>query len=715
MALTKTEEKELTKRLGRAPNELEYGMTDILWSEHCSYKSSRPFLKLLPTRGNDVVVGPGFDAGVVDIGGGWCVAFKIESHNHPSALEPYGGAGTGIGGIIRDILAMGAQPVALLDSLRFGSLSSPHSQWLFRYVVKGIGDYGNCVGVPTVAGDIEFDASFEKNCLVNCACMGFVRRDKILLGKARKAGDLLVLAGGSTGRDGLHGVTFASRVLSEESEDDRPAVQIPGPFTKKLIIDATLEAVEKGVLVALKDLGGAGLTCAAGEMVAKAGLGAEIDVDKVFVREGGMRPYEIMLSESQERMLYVVDEKRLGELELILKKYDLAYAVIGRVTADGNMTVRKGGEVVARMPARILTEAPIQKRAVKKPAYLRKLLKQKPKKQAELRPALLALLSSGNICSRAWVYQQYDHEVGDRTAVKPGKADAAVILAPNGKAVAVKSDCNSHRVFLNPREGGALAVAEACRNLACVGARAIAMVDNLNYGNPEKPEVMWFFSESVKGLRDACLAFGIPCVGGNVSFYNEDAVTGKAVKPTPVVVAVGIVDRLADIRTLDFKSEGNAILLVGKTREGLGASELWRSIHGVEGGRPPRVDLLEERRNRDFVLGIVPLAASIHDVSAGGLAVALAEMAVVGGRGASVELEESETTLYGESGARYVIESSEPQKILQEARKKRIPCQVIGTVGASGAPLKIGRLSWELGELKRAFESQLWKAMEGRL
>ncbi|MEM4390209.1 MAG: phosphoribosylformylglycinamidine synthase subunit PurL [Candidatus Micrarchaeia archaeon] len=715
MALTKSEEKELIRRLGRAPNELEYGMTDILWSEHCSYKSSRPLLKMLPTRGPQVVVGPGFDAGVVDIGGGWCVAFKIESHNHPSALEPYGGAGTGIGGIIRDILAMGAQPVALLDSLRFGSLSSPHSQWLFRYVVKGIGDYGNCVGVPTVAGDIEFDASFERNCLVNCACVGFVRRGKILVGKARKAGDLLVLAGGSTGRDGLHGVTFASRVLSEESEDDRPAVQIPGPFTKKLIIDATLEAVERGLLVALKDLGGGGLTCAVGEMVAKAGLGADIDVDKVFVRESGMRPYEIMLSESQERMLYVVEEKRVGELEQIFKKYEVAYAVIGRVTDDGNVTVRKGDEIVARMPARILTEAPVQKRAVRRPAYLKKLLRQKPKKPTDLRAALPTLLSSENICSRAWVYQQYDHEVGDRTAVKPGQADAAVILAPNGKAIAVKSDCNANHVYLSPRQGAALAVAEACRNLACVGARAIALVDNLNYGNPEKPDVMWFFSESLKGLRDACLAFDIPCVGGNVSFYNEDAATGKAVKPAPVVVVVGIIDRLEHIRTLSFKREGNAILLVGKTRGGLGGSELWRSIHGVEGGRPPRVELREERRNRDFVLDILPLTTSIHDVSRGGLAVALAEMAIAGNRGANVVVEESEAMLYGESGARYVIESNEPGKILQRAKRKRIPCQVIGSVGAVGGPLSIGKLSWELDELRRAFESPLWKVMEGKL
>jgi len=711
LSLTKQEEKELRRRLGRAPNELEHGLTDVMWSEHCSYKSSRPFLRLLPTTGPAVVVGPGFDAGVVDIGGGWCVAFKIESHNHPSALEPYGGAGTGIGGIIRDILAMGAQPVALLDSLRFGSLTSPHSRWLFRYVVKGIGDYGNCTGVPTVAGDIEFDPSFEKNCLVNCACIGFVRKERVLLGKARKPGDLLVLAGGSTGRDGLHGVTFASRVLTEESEDDRPAVQIPGPFTKKLIIDATLEAVDAGAIIAMKDLGGGGLTCAVSEIVSKAGLGAEIDVGKVFVRESGMQPYEVMLSESQERMLYVVDEKGLPALERVLEKYDVSYAVIGRVTSDGNMTVKKNGEVVACVPARLLTDAPIQERRARRPAYIEKLLKQKPKGKPDLHSALLALLSSEDICSRSWVFQQYDHEVGDRTVIKPGRADAAVLLAPNGKGIAVKSDCNSSHVFLNPFDGAALAVAEACRNLACVGARALAMVDNMNYGNPEKEEVMWQFSESIKGMRRACLAFGIPCVGGNVSFYNEDEATKKAVKPAPVVVAIGVVEDIASAKTMGLKREGNALLLVGKAREGLGASEYYRRIHGIEGGMPPAVDLREERRNRDFILTILPFASSLHDVSSGGLAVALAEMCIEGGKGAKVDVPISESALFGESGARYIIESSEPQEILALAKRNKIACAQIGVVG--GGSLEIGPLAWELERLEGAFKSPMWNAMEG--
>ncbi|MFH1470778.1 MAG: phosphoribosylformylglycinamidine synthase subunit PurL, partial [Candidatus Micrarchaeota archaeon] len=656
--LTPAEQKKVREILGHEPNAVEWGMIDIMWSEHCSYKTSRPSLKLLPTTGKGVLLGPGFDSGILDIGDGWGIAFKIETHNHPSAIEPYGGAATGIGGIVRDILAVGAYPVCFLDSLHFGSLSSPHSQWLFRYVVKGVGDYGNCIGVPTTAGEIQFDESFERNCLVNVACAGFVKKDEIVTGDAKDAGDILILVGGSTGRDGVHGVTFASRNLDEASEDDRPAVQIPDPFTKKLIIDACAEAYGAKLVKAMKDLGGGGLTCASSEMAHKGEKGARIDISKIMVREKNMAPYEIMLSESQERMLFSTDNARLEELLEIFKKYSLPHTIIGEITDDRNLTVMNGTDEVACLPTHILAEVPTIQREMKKPKREKDIAVPEPR---GVEPLFFKMLSSENICSRRWVYQQYDHEVGDRSALKAGVGDAAVMLAPNGGAIAITSDSNSAHCYLNPYEGSVGIMAEAFRNLTSVGAKAIGIVDNLSFGSPEKPEVYWSFHESVRGIADAAVAFETPCVGGNVSFYNEDEVTKLSIKPSPVIVMVGLLEKRENMRGPAFKQRDDIVLL-GETKSEMGGSEYHRIAHRTLSGKVPKADPQQEKKTAEFILSHLDKINSIHDCSKGGLAIALAEMCVLGNVGAQIDPGKVPSTcsrldelMFSESHGRYII------------------------------------------------------------
>jgi len=692
--LTAEEQAEVRKRLGRAPNSTEWGMIDVMWSEHCSYKSSRPVLKLLPTSNKHVVVGPGFDAGVVDIGDGWCAAFKIESHNHPSAIDPYSGAATGVGGIIRDILSMGAQPIAMLDSIHFGSIKSAHSQWLLKNVVKGIGDYGNCVGIPTVAGEVQFDNTFEGNCIVNCACVGFVRKENIMYSKAKEPGDLLILVGGSTGRDGIHGVTFASRNLDEGSEGDRPAVQIPDPFTKKLIIDATLEVLATGKVKALKDLGGGGLTCASSEMCAKGGLGAEIDISKINAREPNMKPFEIMLSESQERMLFEVSPDDAAVLTDIFDKYSLVWRVIGTVQ-KGDYVIKNKDELVAQMDAKLLAEAPTEERKNEKPKYIEELKALKlPDEPMGLSNALLTLLSSENISSKIWVYEQYDHEVGDRSTVKCGRADAAVMLAPNGKGVALKADSNSLACYLDPYNGGAGIICENVRNLACVGGRAIAMVDNLNFGNPEKPGIAWQFRECVRGISDACKEFDLASVGGNVSFYNEDEQRGLAVKPTPVIISLGVVDDLGKVPASGF-SEREEIVLVGEVDSKLGGSEYLRVVHEVEGCEAPAVDMKAEKKAVDFVLDAIGkgLVSAAHDVSKGGLAVAIAEMCISGKTGADVKVEgegRADALLFSEGGVRFVLGTRDSAALLKLAGELGVKARVAGKAGGTDVRLSAG-------------------------
>lgn len=688
--------KKAEKMLGRKPNAVEAGMIDVMWSEHCSYKSSRPVLKLLPQKGPRVICGPGNDAGAVDIGDDYVAVFKIESHNHPSAIEPYNGAATGIGGIIRDVLCMGARPIALLDPLRFGSIKSPHSRWLFKYVVKGIADYGNCVGIPTVGGEVEFDESFESNCLVNVACVGIAKKGEIVLAEAKYLGDVVILAGGSTGRDGIHGVTFASRTLTEESEEDRPAVQVGDPFTKKLIIDSTLEILETGFVHGLKDLGGGGLTCGSSEMANKGSTGIDIELSKIHLREKGLLPFEIMLSESQERMLFIVDPSGVETVTGILNKYGLSWSIVGKVTDSKNINVFLDGRLVAKVPAKLLAESPTIERGIEKPSYIDKLrIVNKPDMPDDLSEILIQLMASENIASKEWVYRQYDHEVGDRSVVKCGEGDAAVLrILGEDKGIAVSSDCNSKHCYLDPYNGGAGATAEACRNVASVGARPIAIVDCLNFGNPEKADVFWQFRETVRGMSDMCKILQTPCVGGNVSFYNEDEVTKNAVKPSPVVVALGVLDTLKKVITLTFKNINDSIILLGKTFPEMGGSEYYYSIHHIEGGIAPKVDMQREKDTMDLVLLAIKknYVNAAHDCSKGGLGAALSIMSIKSNLGIEINLSKInaenmrlDELLFSESHSRFIVTTpkSKVNHLLKLAKSRGVPAYHIGRVDSS--------------------------------
>ncbi len=730
--LSNREIKTIRRLLGREPTPAEWGMFDIMWSEHCSYKSSRPVLKKLPTTSPRVVVGPGYDSGIVDVGDGYVVAFKVESHNHPSAIEPYNGAATGIGGIVRDILATGARPILLIDPLRFGKLNTGRTKWLFRYVVKGIGDYGNCIGIPTVAGEVEFDESFETNCLVNVACYGVAKKDKIFLAKFEHPGDLLVLIGGATGRDGIHGVTFASKTIGEKSEEDRPSVQIGDPFTKKLLIEAVLEILGTGYVHGVKDLGGGGLTCATSEMAAKGGTGVEIELEKIHVREEGMNPYELLLSESQERMLLAVDPKGVDEVKRILEKYEISYSIIGKVTDTGLLVAKFKGEVVASIPPKYLAEAPIVRRKAKKPSYLKRLLNvKKPKEPEDLSETLYRLLEAPNIACKEWVYQQYDHEVGVRTILKPGNSDAAVLrILETDRAIAAKADCNSRHSYLDPFNGSAGALAEAARNVVCVGAEPLAYTDCCNFGNPENPEVFWQFKRGVEGLAYMSKALGIPCVGGNVSFYNEDEKTKVAVKPSIVVVMLGLIENLDWITTMAFKNHGDLIVLVGKTYPELGGSEYYHEIHNLTGGKPPKADGKREKATVQTVMEAIRngLVTAAHDCSKGGLAVALALMAIKGKMGVRVDLSNVPSArlirldelLFSESYSRVVLTTSgkeSAEEILKIASKWGAPANVIGEVVDDDRFILMRGLN-EVVECSVSLMEKTWKeaipkAMEG--
>jgi phosphoribosylformylglycinamidine synthase len=728
VSLTPEEAAWIRRKLGREPNPVEWGMFDIMYSEHCSYKSSRPVLKILPSKGPKVLVGPGYDCGIVDIGDGYAVAFKVESHNHPSAIEPYNGAATGIGGIVRDILCVGARPVAFLDSLRFGSLQSPHSRWLFRYVVKGIADYGNCIGVPTVAGEVEFDQSFEKNCLVNVACVGIARKEDIILAEFKHPGDIIVLAGGSTGRDGIHGVTFASKTLSEESEADRPAVQIGDPFMKKLLIEAVLEALRTGFVSGVKDLGGGGLTCATSEMSSKGGVGVEINLDKVHVREEGMNAYELMLSESQERMLFAVKPEGLKTVLEVFDKYEIPYSILGKVVKGGLLKAAFKGETVVNVPARLVARAPIIKRKAKSPP--KKPKAPKPKQPENLQETFLKLLSSQNIVSREWVYRQYDHEVGVRTIVKLGDGDAAVLrLIETPKAIALTFDANSRHSALDPFNGHAGVLAEAARNLVCVGAEPLAYTDCCNFGNPEKPEVFWQFKRGIAGLAYMSKGLEIPCVGGNVSFYNEDEETGLAVKPTTTVVMVGLIENLNHITTMSLKEAGDALIMVGVTLPEMGGSEYYHEILGFDEGKPPKASVRREKAVIKTVLKSIRrgLIKAAHDCSKGGLAIALALMAVKGKLGLNVNLEQIpnlkvrrlDELLFSESYARVLLEvpKGNVESVLRLASKNGASASKIGevlaqeffTLNFKGKPV----IACGLSELEEAWLTPLPRALEG--
>lgn len=715
--------------LGREPTICELGIFSALWSEHCSYKHSKPVLRTLPTSGPQVLQGPGENAGVVRIGGGWAVAFKMESHNHPSAVEPYQGAATGVGGILRDIFTMGARPIALADCLRFGSLDTPRQRWLFGGVVRGIGDYGNCVGVPTVAGDVNFDAAYEGNPLVNAMCVGLLREDELIRARAEGVGNPLVYIGARTGRDGIHGASFASEELSEKSEKRRPQVQVGDPFTEKLLIEASLELIRSGHIVAIQDMGAAGLTSSSAEMAGRGGVGVEIDASMVPMREEGMTPYEVLLSESQERMLVVARRGHEDAVLDIARKWELDAAVIGHVTADGLYRVRWRGEVVAEIPGRSLVEdVPIYNPAAVEPVEARQRRERPvpPQPAGDLARMLERLLDRPTIASKRWVYEQYDTSVQAGTVIGPG-GDAAVVRIPDTRiGVAITAGCNSRYVWLDPYEGGKAAVAEAARNIACTGARPLAVTNCLNFGNPEKPEVFHQFREAVRGMADACLALGTPVTGGNVSFYNESP--SGAIFPTPMIGMVGVLDDVAARVGTSFQRSGDAVVILGETLGALGGSQYLSEATGEIFGAPPRVDLASERALIDLLVEAAShgLLRSAHDCSEGGLAVALAEclMLAAGGLGASVDLSTygrgtpPAALLFGEDHGRAVV-SCDPasvDRLRALAASGSVPCTVVGTVTSDGTlrvTLEGGRsLSRPVAALTEIYESAIPRRLE---
>ncbi|TYP69596.1 phosphoribosylformylglycinamidine synthase subunit PurL [Paenibacillus methanolicus] len=653
--------------LGRLPNYTEIGVFSVMWSEHCSYKNSKPILKKFPITGPKVLMGPGEGAGIVDIGDNQAVVFKIESHNHPSAVEPYQGAATGVGGIIRDIFSMGARPVALLNSLRFGNLENARVKYLFENVVSGIAGYGNCIGIPTVAGEVMFDESYEGNPLVNAMCVGLIDHDKIQRGVAKGVGNPVFYVGPATGRDGIHGATFASVELSEESEEKRTAVQVGDPFMEKLVMESTLELINSGIVLGIQDMGAAGLTCSSAEMASKAGNGLELYLDEVPQREQGMTPYEMMLSESQERMLFVVAPENEAQAREIFERWGVICAKVGKVTDDGRLRLFHQGEEVANMPVTALVdECPVYNKPSAEPAYYAEngALDTTYEEVTDLTGTLKQILGSPTVASKEWVYNQYDYMVRTSTAVQPG-SDAAVVTIPGTrKALAMTTDCNGRYVYLDPEVGGAIAVAEAARNIVCSGAEPLAITDNLNFGNPEKPEVFWQLEKAADGMSDACRALDTPVIGGNVSLYNENA--KGAIYPTPVIGMVGLVHDVNHITTQRFKSEGDIIILLGETKHEFGGSEYQHVLHGKNEGRPPQLDLAVEKTLLSGVLGAIQqgLVASAHDLSEGGLAAALAESCIGGRLGADVNVVTNlrpDAALFSESQSRILLSAKPDQ------------------------------------------------------
>lgn len=743
--------------LGREPTYTELGIFSVMWSEHCSYKSTRPLLKTFPTRSNRILVGAGEEnAGIIDIGDGLAIAFKVESHNHPSAVEPFQGAATGVGGIIRDIFTMGARPICAVNSLRFGDLSSAEARRLFSGVVGGIAHYGNCFGIPTIAGEVYFDSCYEGNPLVNAFCLGVLPHDQIARGAAKGVGNPVFYVGPATGRDGLAGAAFASQDLTEESaEQQRGAVQVGDPFMEKLVLEACLELLATGCVAGIQDMGAAGLTCSTCETAARAGTGIEIELAKVPQRAPNMSPYEIMLSESQERMLIILERGREAELQRIFDKWDLPWAKIGFVTDTGRMVVKNQGHIVADIPAKkIADESPVYQREAREPAYLQQTRRFKLASLPDTHEPiadLKALLSWPTIASKNWVYRQYDHMVRDGTVICPG-SDAAVLRikadslppvsdrgtprppAAGDKYIALTSDGNAAYVYLDPYEGGKIVVAEAARNLACAGAVPLGTTDNLNFGNPKNPEIFWQLRRAVEGLAEACRTFNAPVTGGNVSLYNQSP--DGAIDPTPTVVMVGLIEQPAHITTQWFKTQGDVVILLGDALDaddlclGLGGSAYLKRKHDLKTGTPPRCDLTREKAVHDLLRRLIRagLVKSAHDCSEGGLAVALAEGCISGQTarntphliGTQVDLTgvtspRLDALLFGEAQSRIVISvaASEAGKALVEANSLAIPAAKLGTVGGDQLVIQTtsSRLDWEVRELHDLWWNSIARAM----
>jgi phosphoribosylformylglycinamidine synthase II len=701
--------------MGREPNLTELGIFSVMWSEHCSYKSSRVHLRTLPTEGPQVLQGPGENAGAVDIGDGLAAVFKIESHNHPSFIEPYQGAATGVGGIIRDIFTMGARPIALLNSLRFGALEAPGTRRLLEGVVAGIAGYGNSIGIPTVGGEIAFEPSYAGNPLVNVFCLGIARASDIIKGVASGVGNSVYYVGAKTGRDGIHGATMASAEFDEKSAEKRPAVQVGDPFMEKLLLEACLEVMQTDALVGIQDMGAAGLTCSTTEMGSRGGAGVEIDVALVPQRETGMTPYEIMLSESQERMLLVAKPGREQEVERVFEKWDLHAVRIGTVTDDGMLRVKERGTVVAEIPNRALTdEAPVYRRPMSEPEYVREAQQLDldkgpyPFSESELAqkgfgPILLALLASPTIASKRWVYRQYDHMVRTNTINLPGMGAGVVRIKGTDRALAMSVDGNGRYGYLDPYRGAMLAVAEAARNVACSGARPLAATNCLNFGNPERPAIMWQFARAVEGMGAACRALDVPITGGNVSLYNET--DGNAVYPTPTIGVVGLLEHADRVVGRRFQESGDAIVLLGEGRGELGGSEYLKVVHDLVRGTPPSLDLRAERSLQDLLVALAAdrLVRSAHDCSDGGLAVALAECCFETiGIGAEVSIDGVEVArdarvnvaaaLFGESASRVVISvaPADVTRVLEQASAAGVPARLIGQTGGNRLRMAVG-------------------------
>ncbi len=709
--LTAEEYQRVLEIMGREPNLTELGIFSVMWSEHCSYKSSKKWLKTLPTTAPWVICGPGENAGVIDIGDGQAAIFKMESHNHPSFIEPYQGAATGVGGILRDVFTMGARPIANMNALRFGDPSHPKTRHLVAGVVAGIGGYGNCVGVPTVGGETNFHASYNGNILVNAMTVGVAQADRIFYSAAAGVGNPVVYVGSKTGRDGIHGATMASAEFSEDSEEKRPTVQVGDPFTEKLLIEACLELMATDCIVAIQDMGAAGLTSSSFEMASKGGLGIEMDLDAVPMREEGMTPYEIMLSESQERMLMVLKPGREGQARAVFDKWELDFAVIGRLTDTGRMVLKRHGAVVADLPIDPLAKASPEYDRPWLPGAKRPVLEPKQVPAEDPIAALKKLLTCPDLASKRWIWQQYDHMVMGDTVQRPG-GDAAVVRIHNSrKGLAITTDCTPRYCLADPHEGGRQAVAEAYRNLSAVGARPLAVTDNLNFGNPEKPEIMGQIVEAIQGMGEACRSLDFPVVSGNVSLYNET--NGIAILPTPTIGAVGLIEDVEKIASLPFKAAGDAIILVGETKGWLGASLYLREICDREDGAPPPVALHRERREGEFVRTMICAGdvTAVHDVSDGGILVAVAEMAMAAGIGATIEATSGlpqHAWCFGEDQGRYVMTAAASQipVILEAARRADVTARVIGTTGGSDLTLKgVGTIS--VGELRELNEGWL--------
>ena len=733
VALTSDEYRAIVEQLKRIPNEVELGMLGVLWSEHCSYKSSKALLRRLPSAGASVLQGPGENAGAIDIGDGWAAVFKIESHNHPSAIEPYQGAATGVGGIIRDVVAMGARPIALLDSLRFGPL--PDSQHHFDAVVAGIGGYGNCIGIPTVGGEVYFDECYANNPLVNAMCVGLVRVDQLMRARAEGTGNSLLLVGADTGRDGIHGASFASLELDESSSERRPAVQVGNPFLEKCLLEACMDLQHTDAVVAIQDLGAAGLTSAVAECASRVpGAGARIDVSRVPRRERGMSPYDVMLSESQERMLVVVKRGREREVESIFRAWDLHSAVIGEVTDDGQLTVLDGDEGVARLPVELLTDGAPPRRLVgiaPEPPLGLDLDALPPLVDAGA--SLVKLLASPNLTSRRGIFRRYDHMVGDATVVPPG-GDAAMLRVKGTRlGLAMTTDCNARYCHLDPHLGAQLAVAEAARNIVATGARPLAVTDCLNLANPDRPEVYWELEETIAGLAYACRALEVPIVSGNVSLYNDSngkiptkseaspvtsrgPLNSSAIHPTPVVGMIGLIDDYGKRLGAALVHEGDFVLLIGSSHNDLGGSEYLKVEHGAVAGRPPALDLTRERAVNHLILTAAEKGYlhSAHDCAEGGMLVALAETCLLGGIGVRCPALRPEPPLrldaafFGESPSRFIV--SVPSRAMPElqslARRHNVELSLLGLAGGDVIEFE-GQLKLSLAELRDAWESTI--------